>query len=116
MRVAIVGGRWRSDRGAVEACIAALPPGTVIVSGGCRGPDQWAGEAAHARGLECFEHLPDLAGVRGRGEAARRCHDRDQAIVEDCDRLVSFVAPDRTGGAEDAIQRAVRAALKVELR
>jgi hypothetical protein len=62
------------------------------------------------------EHRPELAGVRGYGPAVRRYHDRNQRIVEDCDRLIAFVAPDRTGGTEDTIRRARRAGKPVELR
>lgn len=116
LRVAIIGSRRRLDREAVEVCIAELPIGAVVVSGGAAGPDSWAAESAQRRGLEVREHRPELAGVRGYGPAARRYHDRNQRIVEDCDRLIAFVAPDRTGGAEDTIRRALRAGKPVELR
>jgi hypothetical protein len=121
MRVAIVGSRRRTDRAAVEACVAELPSdgpdgAPVVVSGGAAGPDSWAAEAARRRGLEVRVHRPDLAGARSYGEAARAYHARNQRIVEDCDRLIAFVGHDRTGGTEGTIRRARRAGKPVELR
>jgi hypothetical protein len=98
-RIGIIGSRRRSDRG--EACIAELAPDTVVVTGGARGPDRWAEEAARARGLGVVVHEPDLGGTNTRWQATRRYYARNQAIVNDSDRIIAFVAPDRTGGAED---------------
>jgi hypothetical protein len=42
MKAAIVGSRRRSDRDAVEAIVAALPIGTIVVSGGAN-PDNSSG-------------------------------------------------------------------------
>lgn len=116
MRIAIVGSRRRTDRDAVQACVGALPADAVIVSGGCEGPDLWAEEAARALDRAVAVHRPDLVGVRNRGEAARRYYERNQRIVDDCDRVIAFVAADRTGGTEDTIRRARRAGKPVELR
>lgn len=96
--------------------MAALPAGAVVVSGGCRGVDTWAAEAAARRGLQVVVHRPDLRGVRCRGEAAGRYYARNQRIVDDCDRMIAFPASDRTGGAEDAIRRARAAGKPVEVR
>jgi predicted Rossmann fold nucleotide-binding protein DprA/Smf involved in DNA uptake len=116
VRVAIVGSRRRLDRAVVEASIASLPSGTVVVSGGCRGPDSWAAIAAASRGLEVVVHSADLHGVRSRGEATRRFYDRNQAVVDNSDRVVAFPAPDHKGGTEDTIRRALKAGKLVELR
>jgi cell division ATPase FtsA len=116
MRVGVVGSRRRTDREAVEAYIAELAPGTVVVTGGAQGPDCWAKQAARARGLEVVVHKPDLGGVRTRWEAADRFYARNQHIVDDSHMLIAFVAPDRTGGTEDTIRRAVRAGKPVEVR
>ena len=94
----------------------ALPPDTIVISGGATGPDSWAVEAAMLRGLATIEHRPDLDGIRSRGEAARRYHERNQRVVDNADRLIAFVAPDRKGGAEDTIRRAQRAGKPVEIR
>lgn len=116
-RVAIVGSRRRADREAVAAAVAELPIGAVVISGGAKGPDTWAAEAAQARGCQVIVHRPDLlGGLRGRWDAAQRYYDRNQRIVEDCDRLIAFPAPERTGGTEDTIRRAVKAGKPVELR
>jgi hypothetical protein len=59
----VAGSRRRTDREAVEAFIAELAPETVVVTGGAQGPDQWAEEAARARGLAVAVHKPDLDGA-----------------------------------------------------
>jgi hypothetical protein len=116
MKVAIIASRRRSDRDAVEACVAALPIGDVVVSGGARGPDKWAEDAARARGLALAVHLPSVDGSRGRWDSTRRYYQRNQAIVDDCDRLIASPAPGRKGGTEDTIRWALRAGKPVDLR
>ena len=116
VRVGIVGSRRRTDREAVEACVSELAAETVVITGGARGPDQWAEEAARSRGLAVVVHKPDLEGVRACWEAADRHHARNQKIVDDSDRIIAFVAPDRRGGTEDTIRRAERAGKPVEVR
>jgi cell division ATPase FtsA len=101
MRVGVVGSRRRTDREAVEAYIAELAPGTVVITGGAKGPDQWAEQAARTWGLEVVVHTPNLDGVRAQWQAAERFYARNQRIVEDSDVVIAFVAPDRTGGTED---------------
>lgn len=96
--------------------MAELPAGAVVVSGGCRGVDSWAADAARRRGLQVVEHLPDLDGVRNRGEAAGRYYARNQQIVDDCDRVIAFPSADRSGGTEDAIRRAEKAGKPIDLR
>jgi hypothetical protein len=115
MKVAIVGSRRRTDREAVEAAVMALPIGTIVVSGGARGPDTWAEEAARGRGLAVEVHPPALGGVRCYGEAARAYHDRNQKIVDSADRVIAFPSPDRTGGTEDTIRRALRAGKLIQI-
>jgi predicted Rossmann fold nucleotide-binding protein DprA/Smf involved in DNA uptake len=56
VRVGIVGSRRRTDRQAVEACVAELAAETVVITGGARGPDRWAEEAARSRGLAVVVH------------------------------------------------------------
>jgi hypothetical protein len=116
VRIAIIGSRRRADRDAVEGCVAELPIGTIVVSGGARGPDTWAEEAARARGLPVIVRRPHLAGVTSPFDATERYYGRNQRIVDDCDRLIAFPAPDRKGGTEDTIRRALRAGKPVELR
>jgi hypothetical protein len=106
MRIAIIGSRRRTDREAVEACVAQMPPQTVIVTGGATGPDRWVERAARERGLGVAVHEPDLGAAVTRWQVVERYYMRNQAIVDDSDRIIAFVAPDRTGGTEDAIRRA----------
>jgi hypothetical protein len=116
MRIAIVGSRRRTDPESVRAYVASLEPTDHVVSGGAAGPDTWATEAAAARGLPVTVHRPNLAGVRNRGEASGRYYARNQAIVDDADVVVAFVAPDRKGGTEDTVRRAQRAGKPVILK
>lgn len=115
-RIAIVGSRSRTDQQAVVAFVASLPTGVTVVSGGCHGVDTWAAEAARARGLDVMEHRPDATGVRSRGEAVRRYHERNARVVADADMVVAFVAVDRKGGTENTIRHAIRAGKPVEIR
>jgi hypothetical protein len=48
--------------------------------------------------------------------ASRRALLRNQRIVDDSDLIIAFIAPDRTGGTEDTIRRAMRAGKPVEVR
>lgn len=115
MKVAVVGSRRYGKRELVMDEIAKLPPGTVVVSGGCRGPDTWAVEAARARGLKVLVIMPDLQGCRRRFEHTRRYHERNQRVADACDRVVAFVAANRKGGTEDTIRRARKAGKPVEI-
>jgi len=87
-----------------------------VVSGGCRGVDTWAIERAAARGLATTVHKPNLEGVKSRGMAARRMHERNQVVVDDVDMVIAFVASSREGGTEDTIRRAIAAQKPVILR
>jgi hypothetical protein len=114
VRIGIVGSRRRTDRQTIEAAVAKLLLGTVVVTAGAEGPDSWAEHAARARDLEVVVHRPDLHGVRNWWGAAQRHYARNQLIVDDADRIIAFPAADRTGGTEDTIRRAVRAGKLVE--
>ena len=82
MRIAVIGSR---DVAAIDFALVGAEPGDVIVSGGARGADTLAAEAAREAGLEVRVHLPDYAR---HGRAAT--HIRNREIVADCDRLVAF--------------------------
>jgi hypothetical protein len=116
MRVGVVGSRRRTDREALDAFIVSLAPDTIVVTGGAQGPDQWAEEAARARGLAVVVHKPELDGAVTPWQMADRYYARHQAIVDDSDLIVAFVARDRMGGTEDTIRRAKRAGKPVEER
>jgi hypothetical protein len=76
----------------------------------------FAAEAARACGLAVIEHLPDLDGCKARHEFTKRYYARNQRVVDDAERVVAFVAPDRKGGTEDTIRRALKAGKPVTLR
>jgi predicted Rossmann fold nucleotide-binding protein DprA/Smf involved in DNA uptake len=90
---------------------------TIVVSGGCRGVDSWAAEAAHARGLKVETYPPELPD-KGSPKWAfvKAYHARNKMIAENCDRLVAFVSEDRTGGTENTIKWARAAGVPVEVR
>ncbi|MDX2272647.1 MAG: SLOG family protein [Cyanobacteriota bacterium] len=50
-RVAVVGSRTYWDLKAVRDFITQLPEGCTVISGGARGVDQTAEQAARARGI-----------------------------------------------------------------
>ena len=85
MRVAIVGSRGYSDLNAVIEYVNSLPDGTVVVSGGAKGVDLTAENAARARGLQVAIHYADWDRL---GKAAGQI--RNKVVVDDCDKLVAF--------------------------
>jgi len=116
MRIGIVGSRRRTDRETIEAAVGGLPFRTIVITGAARGPDSWAEQAARASGLEVVVHSPAFDQVHSRWQTVEHYYARNQRIVDDADRIIAFVAPDRTGGTEDTIRRAVRAGKPVEVQ
>lgn len=88
MRVAIVGSRDYEKLDQVRAYVAKLPPGTVVVSGGARGVDSVAENAAKEHGLATliFPVTPQEWKKYGK----RAGFLRNKQIVENCDRVVAF--------------------------
>lgn len=82
MRIAVIGSR---GIGSIDFALVGAEPGDVIVSGGAKGPDTLAAQAAEAAGLGVRVYLPNYALY---GRAAP--HVRNREIVADCDRLVAF--------------------------
>jgi len=104
MKVGIVGSRRRKDYWKIWELVELLPRDTVIVSGGCKGPDKWATEHAKTRGRKIIEFLPDLPpNGSPRYEFTKAYHARNKQIAENVDVLYAFVAPDRKGGTENTI-------------
>lgn len=104
-RVAIVGSRRRNCRAAVEALVKQLG-NVVVVSGGCRGVDQWAEDAARACGLDVAVHRPRLKDIRSYYDVVKAFYARNKRIASDCDVMYAFPAEDRKGGTENAIRHA----------
>jgi hypothetical protein len=117
MRVAFIVSRNRTDRDAIEAAVGELPPDTTIIIGGAlSGPDTWIEEAARLRGLEVLIFRPNLIAVQDLDDATERYYERNQQIVDAADRMIAFVAPDRTGATEDTIRRAAARGIPIGLR
>jgi hypothetical protein len=85
MLLAIVGSRDFPDLWRVNDYISLLPSDTTIVSGGARGVDRTAADAASQYGLPCIEYL---AQWERDGKPAG--YKRNQRIVDNCDQLVAF--------------------------
>lgn len=101
-RVAIVGSRTWTDRDKVIEYVMGLPSNTIVVSGGARGVDRWAEQAARDRGLEVEVYRPDWTSGRGAGMA------RNQIIVDRSDRVVAFWDGE-SRGTRDTILKTKRA-------
>lgn len=108
MKYAIVGSRRRSDRESVLSFVNGLQPHDEVISGGCKGIDTWATNAASARGLTTTVYLPDLANCKAKWQVVRAHFARNEQIARACDVLVAFVADDRKGGTENTISHARR--------
>ncbi len=85
MRVAVIGSREGCDN-AVERICKALPPSTSeIISGGAKGIDTAAKEAAAKLGIPFCELLPDYAAYGKRAPLVR-----NDAIIDRADMVIAF--------------------------
>jgi len=108
-RVAIVGSRDYPNLGRVKEYVAALPAGTTVVSGGARGVDRTAAEAARLHGLKVLEFPADWLR---HGKAAG--YMRNRLIVANADRVVAFQY-NASRGTQHTINLARDAGLDVEI-
>ena len=106
MRYAIVGSRRRTDRNTVNSIVATLRPDDVVISGGCRGVDSWAVDAARQRGLRVQVITPNLGGCVQRWQFTKAYYARNALVAAACDVLIALPATDRTGGTENTIAHA----------
>lgn len=109
MKIAIVGSRDWPNAKAVIDYINALPPHTVIVSGGALGVDTFAEIAAKRQGLSVEVYRADWAKY---GKRAGMMRNAD--IVNAADRVVAFWHRQSRGTA-DTIDRARKAGKPVEV-
>jgi YspA, cpYpsA-related SLOG family len=107
-RIAIVGSRDYPDLDAVRRFVATLPAGTVVVSGGARGVDTVAVEAAVAHGLHTVVYTPDWRLGTASGLI------RNTRIVRDADEVVAFW-DGHSRGTADTVRKATRAGLPVRI-
>lgn len=105
-KIAVVGSREYPLRSAVEEFVGRLNPLTnVLISGGARGVDQWAAEAARERNIRVVEYRPNYKKY-GRGAPLRR----NTEIVLGADSVAAFW--DGTSrGTWDTIRKSIRKGL-----
>src|SRR5579859_7923340 len=116
VRIGIVGSRRRNtlyDRRIIFIIVARAIAGfpgqkVVIVSGGAKGPDAYAREAAEFYGLGYREHpVPKDPPIVDRWDFQRRAFARNREIVVGSDVIFALAHPDRKGGTENTIGHAI---------
>lgn len=111
-RVAVVGSRSFPDLNTVREYVGTLPPDTIVVSGGAKGVDQAAEEAARYCKLKVIS-IPVLDHEwKLHPNAAGNI--RNNAIVGMAGRMVAFHHSGSSGTA-DSIAKAKQAGLPVEV-
>lgn len=93
MKIAIVGSRDYAHLDHVREFVDTLPADTIVISGGARGVDRVAADAAHKRNLDVREFLPDWERY-GRYMAPKV---RNQQIADEADLVVAFWNGESTG-------------------
>lgn len=85
-----------------------------IVTGGAKGADHLAEEAANLTGLKCRVHLPSAEKGRTFGE---RAHKRNQRVINNAESVIAFFDPRyaKSPGTIDAIQLARNAGKEVHV-
>jgi hypothetical protein len=83
--VAIVGSRDYPDLDAVHKFVDTLDIDDIVISGGARGVDRTAEEAADVRGLESYVYEAEWDKYGKRAGFLRNIK-----IVEECSELVAF--------------------------
>ena len=109
MKIAIVGSRDWPNAKAVIDYVNALPPDSVIVSGGALGVDTFAEIAAQKRGLEVEVYRADWAKY---GKRAGMMRNADIVNAADCVVAFHYRA---SRGTANTINRARRAGKPVEV-
>jgi hypothetical protein len=112
-KAAIVGSRQYPRQQDVIDAVNALPAGSTVISGGAKGVDTWAAEAARARGLDVVEfrvngYYPDKRAFRAAAMA------RNTQIVDAGDRVIAFWDGESAGTA-DSIRKAQAAGKPVAI-
>jgi hypothetical protein len=109
VRIAIVGSRDYPDLAQVRGYVSALPANTHVVSGGARGVDRAAEQAARARGLPVTVLRADWARF-GRSAGFRR----NALLVRAADCVIAFW-DGRSRGTAGTIEMARRLGKHVEV-
>ena len=108
-RIAIVGSRSYPCPDLVEAFVADLPDNIIVVSGGARGVDTFAEEAAEACGLETLIFQADWENLGRKAGPIR-----NEQIIAHADRVVAFW-DGRSRGTLNALVLASRVNLPIEI-
>lgn len=117
LRVGVVGSRRRKDSDAVFRLVESLSKNSVVVSGGCWGPDTWATNWAKKLELPVVEFLPGLPPDGSpRWMYTKAYHTRNRKLAENVDILYAFVASDRKGGTENTIKHAKDLGVEVVIK
>jgi predicted Rossmann fold nucleotide-binding protein DprA/Smf involved in DNA uptake len=106
MDIAIIGSRRYTNRDRVEKLISSINPKHTIISGGCRGVDTWAVEAAKKHGMATKIIRPQLENKRNYYEIINGYYQRNREIALMADCIFAFPAPDRKGGTENTLKYA----------
>ena len=85
IKIAVVGSRQFPRQDLISAYVAALPMGTVVVSGGAAGVDTFAAQAAKANGFKVLIFYANWDGLGRRAGPIRNAQ-----IVEASDQVVAF--------------------------
>lgn len=93
MKLGITGTRTYSDLAQVREFVRALPPGTVVVTGGADGVDDAAEDEAFKAGLPVVTIRPDYRTFK-KGTAE---HERNRRVVGEADAVVAFWEPPGDG-------------------
>lgn len=117
MKVGIIGSRNRcdvEDRVNVYNLVNSLEIGTTVVSGGCRGIDTYAEEAAKRRGLDTLIFKPILNDHDSYSSMVKAYHERNRKIVDTADLIYAFPAVSGlSGGTKNTVDYAIKRGKKV---
>lgn len=114
LRVAIVGSRDFSHLEWVDRYVDSLPEGAVVVSGGARGVDRRAEQAARRRGLKVESFTPLWYGADGKYDGSAGFA-RNQKIVERAHAVVAFYSGSSASSGTRHVMKIAEAAGKLAL-
>lgn len=104
MKIAIVGSRCYPNPREVADFVLALPPDTIVVSGGAAGVDSWAANIAHfVLGFQTEIKWADWRNLGRRAGFAR-----NKSIVDEADSVVMFWDGE-SKGTWDTFKRVMKA-------
>lgn len=108
LKITIIGSREGIDPQAVIDFVDTLPDDTLVISGGAKGVDTVAIQAAQLRGLETLVYPADW-GLYGKGAGMIR----NGEIIKDGLDMVAAFWDGKSSGTGDMIERARQAGIPV---